>query len=455
MLWIIFLREVRECVAGFKFLSAMAMLTVIVPLSGYTQARHFNRIVVDYQTREDIHKAENSSRVTVVTRPIPPLFPLFNGVYDSLPDEIELRLDSASGTPSSEDLRPLDGTFPKPYLGFIVGVIMTLMAILLGHDAISGEREQGTLRLLFSYPIARSTLLMAKLLTVVCVMTIALIYSVAVFLLMIVAFSDGAFTFSAITLAEIMIFSAIALLLLILFSALGIATSTMVKQSSIAPAGPVALWVAAVLIWPSLGSYVGSSLFPIPPKQVIQQNMIQTEAKLIEAELAEHRTAATEIKALNLSREDAWHRFVKIKRRWTHRKKAAVGSLAEDRNEKLEARDTFVSALLSISPYGAFREALAAFCGTGLKDYYIFLDSVERYDREEFLPASFQHMAQERPWLDIAKDAHVFEPQPFITQTAPLNDRLIAATSYVGLLAFEIMVLVLFGLVRFRRYDPR
>src|SRR5215470_10936437 len=152
-------REFQETGDSFTLLSALVALTIIVPLSAYIQARYYQDVVKDYALRQSINKTENNDQSIVLIRPIPPLAPFFNGAYDSLPDELRLRNDSATASAPSGDLRPLDWLFPKIDLSFIIGVLMTLLTILLAHDTIAGDREQGTLKLILAGPILKRTVL--------------------------------------------------------------------------------------------------------------------------------------------------------------------------------------------------------------------------------------------------------------------------------------------------------
>ena len=45
---------------------------------------------------------------------------------------------------------------------YIVRIVLSLVAVLLTYDAISGEREQGTLKLILSNGVPRSTILLSK-----------------------------------------------------------------------------------------------------------------------------------------------------------------------------------------------------------------------------------------------------------------------------------------------------
>ena len=154
----------------------MVALTILVPLSAYIQARYYQRVVEDYALRQSIHQTENSGQSIVLMRPLQPLLPLFNGAYNILPDEFRLRSDSATINPPSGDLMPLDWLFPKIDLSFIIGVLMTLLTILLAHDSIAGDREQGALKLILAGPVRRRTVLAAKLTGIILPTTVILLY---------------------------------------------------------------------------------------------------------------------------------------------------------------------------------------------------------------------------------------------------------------------------------------
>ena len=55
-------------------------------------------------------------------------------------------------------------TFTALDWSFIIGVVMSFVAILFTFDAISGERERGTLRLTLSNPVPRGALMLGKFL---------------------------------------------------------------------------------------------------------------------------------------------------------------------------------------------------------------------------------------------------------------------------------------------------
>ena len=58
---------------------------------------------------------------------------------------------------------PVHALFGVLDLAFIVKVVLSLAVLLFTFDAVCGEKEGGTLRLFASFPVARSTLALAKL----------------------------------------------------------------------------------------------------------------------------------------------------------------------------------------------------------------------------------------------------------------------------------------------------
>src|ERR1051325_5356979 len=118
-------REIYMRLNGFACRFSLLVLTVLVPLSAYTQTLYFKQFAADFSVRQNLHESENNYRSATVAHAVPPLLPLFNGVYYDLPNEIILRGGSNVNIPASDDLEPLDQFFPKADLSLLVGVLMT------------------------------------------------------------------------------------------------------------------------------------------------------------------------------------------------------------------------------------------------------------------------------------------------------------------------------------------
>jgi len=448
-------RELQETFTGSTFLSTLVVLTILVPLSAYIQARHYQRMVEDYALRQSIHQTQNSSQTIALIRPLPPLLPFFNGAYDSLSDEFRLRNDSATANTPSGDLMPLDALFPKIDLSFIVGVLMTLLTILLAHGIIAGDREQGGLKLILAGPIQRRAVLAAKLTGVILPMAVILIYVVSLYATVVAVSSGGTVDVSAANLGALASFTLVALIVLMVIASLGVAISASVRRSSVSLFVCASIWIAAILIWPSLGPYIASSLKTVSTLEAAQREIALKEKELILEELVEHRRTAADLKAQKIGVEYAWQRYLELRRRWIERRNGEIGRLVSERKQQVRDQQALARRISLFSPYAAFTEVLGSLCGTGLESYDEFHAMVERYRQQEFIPKGFDLLSRQRPWLKAVNPDAGLQLRPLQAHSPALSRRLAAAAWPLSILIAEMIVLMIVGALGFERYDVR
>jgi len=450
-----FRRELLEAISSSTLISALVVLTILVPLSAYIQARYYQRVFENYAIRQSIHQTENSSQAMVLLRPLPPLLPFFNGAYDSLPDEFRLRSDSATTNPPSGDLTPLDWLFPKIDLSFIIGVLMTLLTILLTHDTVAGDREKGTLKLILAGPIHRRTILAAKLTGVILLITIILILTVLLYTIVVTGFSGGTVELSVANLSVLALLIVVSLLVLIVIAALGVVISASVRSSLVSLAISTSIWIIAVLILPSLGPYIASSFKMVSTFEAAQRDIDLKEKELMQEELSEHRKIAADLKAQQIGVESAWQRFLELRRRWMERRNEEIGRLVKERKKLIRDQQDFARRISLFSPYVAFKVVLGSLCDTGVENYDEFLVAVELYRQQEFLPESFDLLSRQKPWLNAANPDDRLQLRPLQAPSPDLSERQTAAAWPLSILIAEMIILIIVGVLRFERYDVR
>ena len=100
---------------------------------------------------------------TPVTRPIPRLKVLYTGAGNELSLMATVRGYEGPIYKREPFIRnPVPILFPNVDLGFIVSVVISLIAILFTYDIVAGEKQAGTLRLLMANDIPRGRLLFGK-----------------------------------------------------------------------------------------------------------------------------------------------------------------------------------------------------------------------------------------------------------------------------------------------------
>ena len=449
-------RELREGCTSYTFILMVALQTLLVPLTAYSQAQYYQKLVKDYDFRRSVYlAAEGDSQVTVITRSVPELLPIVNGSYRTLPNEIILDLDSSSRRIASPDIDPVHSLFPQSDLGMLVGVLTTLMAIIFMHDSISGEREQGTLKQLLSAPVPRSKLLAAKLLGGVLVCGFILLYTIALYVAVVALFSKGAFRLTAKSLPAIGALYLVSWLVLTFYAALALGVSASVRRSSSSLALTVGVWILLTLVWPALAPRISCLRKPAAAEQSFRREVMLQDGNLIKAELEDHRKAAQEVAENHDSTDTARSKFVAIKKFWIEQRRLRIGGLNAERDQQLIEQQELADRLLVLSPNGMLAESAEDLCETGFQDHNQFVKVVESFYRDTFLPATLDSLGRKSPKVgDPSNGERVQAPQiegPF----TPLSERLCRLRSPLIIIATETLLAILFSVFQFRRYDVR
>ena len=250
---------------------------------------------------------------------------------------------------------------------FIIGYILSLIALLFTFDAISGERERGTLRLTLANAIPRHTVLIGKFLGALVSVSIPFLLAMLVNLLMISSASEVHLNTEAWGRLGIIFF--IALVYTCLFLALGLLVSARVQRSAVSLVILLLTWVTFVVFMPStlaaLASGFSSSMAPHEYSDRYGQSY--------------HKLRRTWRYAWYQSNDE---KMLRIRGEW-HTKIAVSGEHLA--GEYLTFKITQVQrarAITSVSPAALLQHLLEAFAGTGLDRYQQFTENAQRYARE-------------------------------------------------------------------------
>ena len=286
----------------------------------------------------------------------------------------ELRLESFwilayhSATPDLRNVRP---NVTKVDWGFIIGYVLSLIALLFTFDSISHEREQGTLRLMFANSLPRHTVLIGKFLGALISINIPFTLAVLVNLLVISTSSDVNIGAEAWGRLGLIFF--ITLLYISLFLALGLLVSARVQRSAVSLVILLLAWVTFVVFMPStLVSIAGRST---PPKSALgfSERSAQLEEELENEYYAlryDPNKSLTQIQVLQVAGE------------YVIKDAAGQERLHEERLKQRIHQVRRARAITQISPVTIFQHLLEAFAGTGLERHLQFLENVKSYAQE-------------------------------------------------------------------------
>ena len=274
------------------------------------------------------------------------------------------RLEYPSSTPNLTNIRP---EVTNIDWGFIVGFVLSLIALLFTFDSISGERERGTLRLILANPMPRHTVLIGKFLGALFSISIPFTLAVLINLFVISASVDVHLTAEA--WGRLNIIFLLALLYTGLFIALGLLVSARVQQSAVSLVILLLIWVTFVVFTPSTLASIASRFSSAP---MTADDYRQRQAQLYdEARAEEIRTDETEPSMRML----ATGRFV-INDAERHEQ------LNEEHLAQQISQVKLARSMIRISPMSLVQHGLQSFSGTGFNRHLQFLENVKRYARQ-------------------------------------------------------------------------
>lgn len=149
---------------------------------------------------------------------------------------------------------PLSNFFPSLDMVFIVGVMLSLLLFVIAYDAVSGEREEGTLKVLLSCPVPRDQVILAKALGGILSLLIPFAIACAVILLLMILVPGLSVPLGQ-WVRILGIIAACSLYIAVLYS-FALMVSVWVRQSSTSILVLLLAWAVGIFIIPSLSSAV-------------------------------------------------------------------------------------------------------------------------------------------------------------------------------------------------------
>jgi len=368
----IILREIREHIQSLQFAVLLVFAFVLFAANGIVFARKFQAENTAYGAAGA--RFRPSTRFVYVSRQPNPLLFLAEGGDLDRPAAYNLM---AKGYFDAYAPRPRDfklPDIPKIDWAFIIKTVFSLYVVLLGYAAVSGEREQGTLRLVLSNPVGRARFLAGKY---IAILVVALIPLAAGCLISLGILGVGLPQVLTWRLAgRVAALLALSTAYLSLFAFLSLLVSSAMRRSSLALLWLLAAWVLFAVLIPDTSGILAQkfarvqsdydaakSIGPMIDKEVFGKiDTLQTRV-----DKGELKTE-TEIKA------EADKAFEGGQEKIRFFEKAY--------RDAMEARASLARSLARISPVALFEYAAEDLAGTGRLREEAFLEDLRVYGQQ-------------------------------------------------------------------------
>lgn len=469
-------KEMRAHLLSFRFLASFVILLVLVVATAAVLAGDYVRKVDEFSARQTeldryLSAYAHFNRIGAIVQPVQPPVP-FQALVRGITADVNIE---------AFDNDPLPVMFPLIDLTFIVAILVSLIALILTYDAVSGEKEDGTLKLMLANGLPRSKVLLAKVagagLTLVGPLVVSLAAGMLVVLLRArVAWSGANWGALALILAGAAVYAGV-------FALIGILVSAVHHSSASSIMTSLFVWTLLVLVVPNLSPYVASFLSPAPSRiKVARETARLTDTDrddLGRKLMAEYRAQVlreypvlgerlTDSEVKRRVAEDPLYRTAyeagraAVERAWAEANRvqgAKAEELRQDLRKKEEAQTGLARALSMVSPLADFSYLATDLSSTGTRNLAHFGRLAGLWSRSfygDYRPKKVAELRAKDPTADAWNTPIDMSDAPrFRYVEEGLGGRVRAALPPLGALAGYAVVLFAAAYVAFIRYDVR
>jgi len=465
-------KEIRDLIGSTKFAITFGACAVLIIVAFYAGAARYNlhRSQYEASVSQNLRQLEGNTDWNAIGEaraflPPQPLATLVSGVSNDIGRTAVVR---GRGEPITQDSRynedPIYAVFRFLDLEFLFKVILSLFAILLGYDAISGEKERGTLRLSFANAVPRATYILGKMAGSVIVLGVSLVIATAAGILLLPLMGvpltgTDWFRLGLILITGFLYFG--------VFLTMSVCVSAMTHRSSNSFLILLVVWITSVLIIPRVSVLMAGRSVDVPSVDEIASQKATYGSQLREEYLdglANMSISMSEPDTDPIQKLNAFMDSLHAAR--DSKMMEFSGRLNEDRHNRQQTQSSLAFTLARLSPTASLTLAISNLAGTsvGLKDQF--------YRESLTYSGQFGDFKKEKTGFNAGavvrvikhdSDAEPVEPERIDPREMPafeyappeLAAAVEASAVDMGLLAVFNLIFFAGAFVAFARYDVR
>jgi ABC-type transport system involved in multi-copper enzyme maturation permease subunit len=270
-----------------RFAIGFVLCLVLIPFSILINISNYRDRLAQYRIdRDAAEKAVQEVRVYSKLRPEvvispQPLSVFSKGINDQVGSRVKIWLGDkpmlAAGKTEAGDNPFLASFFSIDFVD-IAAIIFSLLALILSYDALSREKEEGTLKLQMSNSLGRSTCLAGKILGIL--MTLLPILAFSFLLGVVLILFSRSISFSAVEWGRIVLLFAVSLLYLAVFVFIGLLVSLRSRSSVTSLVLCLFLWVVFVFLIPNVAANFAESFVRVESRDNLDRVLADLDREL-------------------------------------------------------------------------------------------------------------------------------------------------------------------------------
>lgn len=386
MLKYILLKEVREMLFSRKFVISFIVCSILIILTFYSGARQYqlDRTLYETAVSENLHSMEGITDWRMIEHtiylPPHPLASLVSGISNDIGRSMQMHgLGELTAEYSKYNEDPVYAVFRFLDLTFLFQIILSLFAILFAYDAISGEKERGTMRLVFSNTVSRSSFILGKILgtflSLVVPLLIPILLGCLLLILLDIPMSETDWLKLGIIIGTGFLFFGTMI-------AISLFVSTITKKTSSSFLFLLIAWILFILVLPRGAVLLSGRTVDVPNVDEINNLKNNFSRELSEENFKKMESFESTSKGDMQQGMNEFQQFMtKISEEKNDKMNAFTGKLNEQRQNAQLERESLAMTLAGFSPSALFTLTASEAAGTSLQLMREYIRQANEYQK--------------------------------------------------------------------------
>jgi len=455
-------KELATHLLELRFLICAVLCVVLAGVSVFvlradlvTRQTDFNRNRAIYRQQAEEYGSYRTlqGQGIRVDRPPQNFQVLFYGLEKTPDRTAVISGDFLPGFQGDLNSNPMVLMFPVADLLFVVGIVLSLLAFFMSYDAVAGERESGTLKLLLSYAVPRDTIILTKLIGGY--LSLALPFLVALFVSAVIISTSGEIVFTGEDWVAFFMAGGVSLLLMAVMFSIGLFVSVRARRSSTAILSLLFVWVFLALILPNAGPYLATLFAPVPDVGTVERQIALRIKGLSDEYRREWGTHGSRMRTMTPAERREFFQQLREKREVL---RAATNKASEeiirDFERKLQRQIDVARTVSRLSPMASYVYANTDIGETGVRHEHqlvrglrVFQQQFSRYVEEKLRDHPGRGMGA------TEADYSIEDMPVFSHKAEDLSARMSSRTTDILLLAIFAVLFFMGTFISFLRTD--
>lgn len=271
MIWLIAKKDFLLNLLSVRFIIGFVLCLLVIPFTIIVSVDNYENQVRVYKIEQaQADKEMKESRVwshvrpTVVQEP-EPLSIFSTGIISNIGNKVKIAFWEYPLFPEGHTLtrdNPLLNAFFSIDFSKVIAILISLLALVFSYDAITREREDGTMKLTFTGQVSRISFLMGKLLGLLLTLLPILLFCYLLACLVIVV--NPGVSFSASDWGGLLLLLLTSVIYMLVFLLLGMFISSRVTHSSSSIIISLLCWIWFLFLMPNIATYLAQSVSKAP-----------------------------------------------------------------------------------------------------------------------------------------------------------------------------------------------